>query len=183
MLLHAVFVFLVGLAIGSFLNVCIFRLPRRASVITPGSSCPSCGHHLSWKENIPLLSYLVQKARCRHCQGKISWIYPVVEAATASLLVGLFLRFGMSPPFFLNAFLFSALIVLMLIDLNERILPNPVTIGGTLVGLACAPFQAGEILGVSPRYSISEWRARARYSDPTILHRFVENLRKAGLPE
>ena len=149
MVLHAVFTFLVGLAIGSFLNVCIFRLPKRASVVTPGSSCPSCGHRLSWKENIPVVSYLQQRARCRHCQGRISWIYPVVEVSTACLFMGLFLRFGTSPPFFVNAFFFSALIVLMVIDLNERILPNRLTIGGTLAGLACAPFQAGEILGVS----------------------------------
>ena len=150
MLLHAVFTFLVGLAIGSFLNVCIFRLPKRASLLTPGSSCPACGHRLSWKENIPVVSYLLQRAHCRHCQGRISWIYPVVEVSTACLFTGLFLRFGISPPFFLNALFFSALIVLMVIDVNERILPNPLTIGGTVAGLALAPFQAQEILGASP---------------------------------
>ena len=150
MLLHSVFTFLVGLAIGSFLNVCIFRLPKRISVVTPGSSCPACGHHLSWKENIPVVSYLLQRAHCRHCQGRIHWIYPVVEVSTACLFTGLFLRFGISPPFFLNALFFSALIVLMVIDVNERILPNPLTIGGTVAGLALAPFQAQEILGASP---------------------------------
>ncbi len=150
MLPHAIFIFLVGLAIGSFLNVCIFRLPQRASVVTPGSSCPSCGHRLSWKENIPLFSYLLQKTRCRHCRERISWIYPVVEISTAGLFTGLFLRFGISPPFFLNAFFCSVLLVLIVIDLNERILPNPLTIGGTLVGLGLAPFQAQEILGASP---------------------------------
>ena len=149
MLLHAIFTFLVGLAIGSFLNVCIFRLPERASLVTPGSSCPSCGHRLSWKENIPLVSYLLQGARCRHCQEKISWIYPVVEISTACLFTALFLRFGISAPFFMNAFFCSALIVLMVVDLNERILPNPLTVGGTLAGLACAPFQATEILGTA----------------------------------
>ena len=77
-------------------------------------------------------------------------MYPVVEVSTACLLAGLFVRFGVSPPFFLNAFFFSVLTVLMAIDLNERILPNPLTIGGTLVGLACAPLQAGVILGVAP---------------------------------
>ena len=150
MLLYAIFTFLIGLAIGSFLNVCIFRLPRRVSVVTPGSSCPSCGHRLSWKENIPLFSYLLQKTRCRHCQERISWIYPVVEVSTAGLFTALFLRFGVSPPFFLNVLFFGILIVLIVIDLNEGILPNPLTIGGTLVGLACAPFQAEEILGASP---------------------------------
>ena len=151
MLLHSstLFFFLIGLAIGSFLNVCIFRLPRGASVITPGSSCPSCRHRLSWRENIPLFSYLLQKARCRHCQQKISWIYPLVEVSTGSLFAGLLLRFGISPAFFLNAFFCSVLIVLIVVDLNARILPNPLTIGGTLVGLACAPLQAGEILGVA----------------------------------
>ena len=142
MLLHSVFTFLVGLAIGSFLNVCIFRLPKRISVVTPGSSCPACGHHLNWKENIPVVSYLLQRAHCRHCQGRIHWIYPVVEVSTACLFTGLFLRFGISPPFFLNALFFSALIVLMVIDVNERILPNPLTMGGTVAGLALAPARA-----------------------------------------
>ena len=150
MLPQIILLFFAGLVIGSFLNVCIFRLPSRRSVVRPRSFCLHCGHRLGWRENLPLFSYLYQRARCCHCGERISWIYPVVELATACSFSALLLRFGLTPPLFLNAFFFCVLIVLIFIDLNDRILPNPLTIGGTLVGLLAAPFQAGEILGVSP---------------------------------
>ncbi len=149
MLPQAILLFLGGLAIGSFLNVCIFRLPTRRSVVGPRSCCPVCNHQLGWTETLPVFSYVFQRFRCLHCGERISWIYPIVELATAFSFSALLVRFGMTPALFLNAFFFCALLVLIFVDLKDRILPNPLTIGGALVGLLAAPFQAGEILGVS----------------------------------
>lgn len=149
MLPQVILLFLAGLAIGGFLNVCIFRLPTRRSVVRPRSCCLSCDHQLGWTEIVPVFSYVFQKSRCLHCGERISWIYPIVELTTACSFSALLVRFGMTPALFLNMFFFCVLIVLIVVDLNNRILPDPLTIGGTLVGLLAAPFQAGEILGVS----------------------------------
>ena len=94
------FSLLLGLAVGSFLNVVILRLPKEdTSIVFPGSHCPQCDHPLSWWENIPLLSYLILKGQCRSCKAKISWQYPLVEAAMACFSLLLFQRFGVSMDF------------------------------------------------------------------------------------
>src|SRR5262249_12722319 len=125
-----------GLLIGSFLNVCIYRLPRDLSVVRPRSYCPECEKSLAWFDNIPLLSFLLLKGRCRYCGKPIRARYPIVEALTAILFFGFVARLGVS----LAAFkfcLFSALLVGMVFaDLEERILPDEFTLGGLVAGLA-----------------------------------------------
>lgn len=124
-----------GLVFGSFLNVCIVRLPRKESVITPPSHCPQCQHPIRWFDNIPLVSYLVLGGRCRDCRSRISPLYPAVEALTAVVLDLTFYRFGFSPEFVKLAVLGMLLLILVFTDLRERRIPHPVTILGIGLGL------------------------------------------------
>jgi leader peptidase (prepilin peptidase)/N-methyltransferase len=129
-LLVAVF----GLAVGSFLNVCIHRLPRGESVVRPASRCPGCGHRIAWYENIPVISYLALRARCRGCGAPISSIYPLVEIATASMFVGAYAIFGWTPLLLPRLLFGCAMIVLLVTDLQHRLLPNVITVPGTIAG-------------------------------------------------
>jgi len=138
------FVVLFGLVIGSFLNVCIHRIPRGTSIVRPRSSCPHCGHMIAAWENIPLLSYILLRGRCSQCRSRISWVYPLVEALTAGVFYLLFLKYSFTAPFWLNALFFSILIVLLVIDLFHRILPDVLTLGGTVVGFLLVPLQSAE---------------------------------------
>ncbi|MFQ5738914.1 MAG: prepilin peptidase [Acidobacteriota bacterium] len=133
-----------GLALGSFLNVCIYRIPRGLSVILPRSHCPQCDHKIRPWENIPLLSYLFLGGRCGSCGRPIGWVYPAVEALTALLMYLLFLKYGFSFSLMVNAIAFSLLVVLIFIDLFERLLPNPLTLGGMVLGFLLAPLQSSE---------------------------------------
>lgn len=126
---------LFGLAFGSFLNVCIYRLTRGESVVAPGSHCPKCGHNIRWYDNVPLLSYVLLRGRCRDCQAPISLRYPVVEALAAGVLLIDFWLFGFTPPFFRNAVFSLLMIVVIFTDLYERRIPHPLTIFGMAVGL------------------------------------------------
>lgn len=148
-----------GLLVGSFLNVCIYRLPRDLSIVRPRSFCPGCGATISWRDNIPLVSFLLLRGRCRACGARIGWRYPAVELATAALFVAAALRF--TPAIQSVKFMvFSALLVgLIATDLESRILPDEMTLGGALLGLALAPLapmQAFLILLVAPL----RWGAR-----------------------
>ena len=122
------FVAVLGLLIGSFLNVVVWRVPRGQSVVTPPSACPNCGHRLAWWENIPVVSYLALRGRCSSCRRPISIRYPVVEAATCALFLATALRFGISAD--LPAFLYLAAIgvALTLIDIEHRRLPNSIVL-------------------------------------------------------
>ncbi len=133
--------FLAGLLIGSFLNVCVFRLPRDLSVIKPARSfCPFCEETIAWYDNIPVLSYILLRAKCRRCGERIPLRYPAVELATAFAFAGCVAVFGVTP-LALKYSLFSAiLITLIASDFEERILPDEFTIGGTVVGLLLAYF-------------------------------------------
>ena len=135
-MLEALLAGLFGLLIGSFLNVCIYRMPRDLSVIQPRSFCPGCEKPIAWYDNIPLLSYFLLKRRCRRCQTLIPVRYPIVEALTAVLFFSFVAKLG--PTLLALKFcLFSALIVGMIFaDLEERILPDEFTIGGVVIGLA-----------------------------------------------
>lgn len=139
-------VLLAGLIVGSFLNVCIYRLPKGLSVVSPRSACPQCGRPIRPWENIPVLSYVWLGGRCRGCGGRISWVYPAVELITAALFWLLYRRFGLSPEAALNALFFSVLVVLLFIDLFERILPDRLTLGGMAAGFLFAPWQHPEFL-------------------------------------
>ena len=124
-----------GLLIGSFLNVCIYRLPRGESIMWPGSHCPACGKALEFYDNIPLLSYLWLAGRCRACRSNISSQYPLVEAANAGGYLSILWTFGLTWTTVLYAILFSALLVVTVTDLTHKIIPNVVTVPGIALGL------------------------------------------------
>jgi len=124
-----------GLVVGSFLNVCIYRLPRRESVVWPGSRCGSCSRPLDWYENIPVLSYAVLRGRCRTCRSHISLRYPIVETITMIVFLLHWQVFGLQLILLPRLLFASALIVLFAIDLEHQILPNVITLPGIAVGL------------------------------------------------
>jgi leader peptidase (prepilin peptidase) / N-methyltransferase len=130
-----------GLVIGSFLNVCIYRLPRGESIAFPGSHCPNCGKAIAPYDNIPVLSFLWLLGKCRHCGTPISAQYPLVELLTGSAFYFSALKWSFTPPTFINSLFLSALIVLFLIDLYHQILPNVITLPGILIGILLSPFQ------------------------------------------
>jgi leader peptidase (prepilin peptidase)/N-methyltransferase len=125
-----------GLLIGSFLNVCILRLPAGLSIVRPASRCPRCGHLLAWYENVPVVSFLVLRARCRQCGAPISWQYPLVEIVTCAVFVAATLQFGFSWLLVSRLVLACGLIVLFMIDLRHYILPNGITLPGIVLGFA-----------------------------------------------
>ena len=122
--------FIFGAAIGSFLNVCIFRLPAKTSIIKPASRCRRCFHPLRFYDNIPLISFILLRGKCRDCGEKISWRYPLVELITAILALTLFFKFGLTLEYF-TFFIFTAvLIVITFIDLDHQIIPDILTLPG-----------------------------------------------------
>ncbi len=135
-----VFVGLFGLVLGSFLNVCIHRLPRQESIVFPGSHCPRCHHPIRWYDNIPLLSYLILRGRCRDCRARISPLYPAVEALTGVVLVLTFQQYGLSAAFIKYALLVMLLIVLIFTDLLTRRIPHSITGLGIGLGLVLSFF-------------------------------------------
>ncbi len=126
--------FVIGACIGSFLNVCISRLPAHRSVVVPGSACPKCGHRLSWWENIPLISYLILRGKCRSCGMDISIQYPLVEFITGLFSLSLFLKFGLSIDYLVYFCFTAALIVIIFIDLWHQIIPDVISLPGILIG-------------------------------------------------
>lgn len=146
--------FLFGSVIGSFLNVCIYRIPRRLSIVVPSSRCPLCNNHIQPRDNIPLLSYILLKGKCRFCKERISFEYPLVEFLNAVLYVIILWRFG--PQFsgvLLIYFIFvSSLIIITFIDLEHQIIPNVITLPGIVLSLIFGsmilpdPFSIGDPL-------------------------------------
>jgi len=124
-----------GALIGSFLNVCIHRLPRRESIVWPASRCPSCLKAIAWYDNVPLISYAWLRGKCRVCRTAISAQYPLVEILNAVGYTAVFWRFGLTPEAFGYAVLCSALIVVTGTDLSHRIIPDAVTLPGIAAGL------------------------------------------------
>jgi leader peptidase (prepilin peptidase) / N-methyltransferase len=148
---HLLMAALLGLLFGSFLNVCIYRLPRDLSVVRPRSFCPECGARIGWRDNIPLVSYALLGGRCRHCGKAIGVRYPLVEAALAGLAVAAIYRYGWTAKGLKWAIFEAIMVALFWTDMEERLLPDEFTLGGTLVGLAFAffvmvPGAAGELL-------------------------------------
>ncbi len=131
-------VLLFGGVIGSFLNVCIYRLPREESVAWPASHCPACRQPIAVYDNIPIVSYLILLGRCRACRAPISLQYPLVEAANAIGYVLVFWMFGFTVVASVYAALLSALIVITGTDLSHTMIPDAVTLPGIAIGLACA---------------------------------------------
>lgn len=126
---------LFGLAIGSFLNVCIHRLPSDKSIVRPGSHCPKCGEPIRSRDNIPVLSYLLLKGRCRNCGQRISFRYPVVEVASALMLVLVYMKFGPTIEFFGYGYFCLALLVIFFTDIDKRIIPDRVIYPSLVLGL------------------------------------------------
>jgi leader peptidase (prepilin peptidase)/N-methyltransferase len=133
---------ILGLAVGSFLNVCIHRIPRQASIVRPGSSCPHCGYVLRWYDNIPVVSYALLGGRCRHCKAPISIRYPIIEVITMIVFVLHYLMLGPDIILIPRLLFASALIVLFAIDLEHHLLPNVITLPGIVVGLAFSAMTA-----------------------------------------
>jgi leader peptidase (prepilin peptidase)/N-methyltransferase len=140
-----VFVFIIGALIGSFLNVCIYRIPRHVSIVWPSSRCPVCSEPIRPWDNIPILSFIILGGACRKCGTRISFRYPMVEALNAFFYVALLWRFGPDWPFLVFAVFCSALIVITFIDLDFQIIPDRITLAGIPAGLA-----AGSLLLPDP---------------------------------
>jgi leader peptidase (prepilin peptidase)/N-methyltransferase len=132
--------FLVGLAVGSFLNVVITRLPMGESVAAGRSRCPACGAPVAWHDNLPLVSFLWLRGRCRACRAPIPWRYPLVEALTGGLGLALWLKFPMSPVLLAYAPFAAALVVLTFLDLDHLWIPDRITYPGIALGLILAVF-------------------------------------------
>ncbi len=138
--LFAVYAALVGLIVGSYLNVVIHRLPRQLSTVTPRSRCPACGAPIRARDNLPVLSWLLLRGRCRDCGATISARYPLIEAMTAALFALAVWRFGLSFDALVAALFSALLVVLAGIDVDHMILPDRLTLPSLLLALACQPW-------------------------------------------
>jgi leader peptidase (prepilin peptidase) / N-methyltransferase len=140
-LIEIILAFLAGLLIGSFLNVCVFRLPRDLSVVQPRSFCPGCEKTIAWHDNIPLASFVLLRGRCRHCGERIPLRYPLVELSTGLAFAICAAAFGGFTLLAAKFAIFAAiLITLIATDIEERILPDEFTLGGIGLGIVLAAF-------------------------------------------
>ena len=141
-----------GLSIGSFLNVCIYRLPLKMSIVSPPSRCTKCGRFLSWTDNVPVVSWVLLGGKCRSCGDPISVMYPLVELVTAIVFVAGYWWYGLTPLLAVRLLFACAMIVLFVIDLQHRILPNVITLPGIVVGFVFSfffePGVISSILGI-----------------------------------
>src|SRR5262245_5205453 len=138
--LWSVVLFALGSMVGSFLNVCIYRMPRGESVVSPPSHCPHCNYSIPWYLNLPLVTWLMLRGRCRNCGAPISVRYFLVELLTALLFLGCWLRFGKSSPglALVYCLVLAGFIVATFIDLEHFIIPDEVTLGGIAAGFLCS---------------------------------------------
>ncbi len=161
---------LFGLILGSFLNVCIHRLPLRMSLSSPPSRCASCSTPVAWRDNVPVLSYLLLSGRCRHCRAGISVVYPLVELATMVLFLVHAAVFGLTLLGAIRVLFACAMLVLFFIDLEHQILPNVITLPGVVAGLVASlfvppgfmPALLGALLGGGVLWAIAELYVRVR---------------------
>ena len=162
-----------GALIGSFLNVCIYRLPRHKSVVWPASACPACGRELSWFENVPVVSYAWLLGRCRTCGAAISSRYPIVEALTAGMFALAWWHYGPGLLVVSRLVFGCALIVLFAIDLEHYLLPNAITLPGIVVGFAFSLFTepgwfaslVGIVVGGGVLFVVAEAYYRLRHEE------------------
>jgi leader peptidase (prepilin peptidase)/N-methyltransferase len=139
-LTFSLFALITGMIVGSFLNVCICRMPKGESVVTPPSHCPQCDYRIRWYDNIPLVSYLLLRGRCRGCGVRISIQYPLVELLNGLLTLALFIRFGPTAEFLVLFLFCSALVVITFIDLEHQIIPDEISLSGIVIGFICSFF-------------------------------------------
>jgi leader peptidase (prepilin peptidase)/N-methyltransferase len=142
-LIFYMFALVFGAVVGSFLNVCICRLPEGKSIVSPPSACPRCGKGISWYDNIPVISFLVLRARCRSCGEPISWRYPLVEALNGILTLLLFSKFGPTLLFPALFIFCSSLVVITFIDLDHQIIPDEISLPGIVIGFLFSFFLPG----------------------------------------
>ena len=138
--LMILFAFIFGLVVGSFLNVCIHRIPLKQSIVRPSSACPNCGHKIRFYDNIPLLSYLILLGRCRYCGQRISVQYFLVELITGLLSAALITRFGLGYNYLALFAFTSALVVITFIDLKHQLIPDVISIPGIILGFLASLF-------------------------------------------
>lgn len=151
-----IFVFFFGSIAGSFLNVCIVRLPHEKSIVVPRSHCVHCKKMIPWYDNIPFASYLVLGGKCRFCGKKISIRYFIVELITASSFVAFYLYFGLTAKFFAYLVMLCGFIVATFVDFEHRIIPDEVSVGGMCVGLVLSLFIPG-LHGISTADAPGLW--------------------------
>lgn len=157
--LIGIFVFLFGLIIGSFLNVCILRIPSGKSIVKPASACPKCGAPIRSYDNIPVLSYLLLGGKCRSCKKKVSSLYPLVELLTGLLFIACYRAFGLTPEALKWAVFSGIMVVLVFTDLRERVLPDAVNYTGLALGLLLSVFTA-------PTDGTASWLANRLFDFP-----------------
>ena len=166
----AALVIVFGACVGSFLNVCIYRLPRHESLMWPGSRCTRCARALSWYENVPVVSWVLLRGRCRTCREPVSWMYPVVEIITALTFLSGYLLYGITAIAAVRVLFACALIVLFVTDLQHKILPNVITVPGIVVGFVLSFFLPpgwrdsliGIVVGGGTLFAIAETYYRLR---------------------
>ena len=143
--LIAVVIFMFGLAIGSFANVCIYRLPKKESVVFPVSHCIACSTPVRPFDNIPVISYLILGGKCKDCKESISVIYPIIEVITALLLLAGFFKFGLTFDFLIYTVVAPTLVIITAIDIEHQIIPDVITLPGIVLGLAAGSYTIGYI--------------------------------------
>jgi leader peptidase (prepilin peptidase) / N-methyltransferase len=167
---------LMGLVVGSFANVCVYRLPLRRSLARPGSACPGCAAPIRWFDNVPVLSWILLRGRCRRCGIRISVRYPLVELTNGLLYLGLARVFPPGPHAVLSMVFVSALLVLSLIDLDWHILPDAITLPGTALGVLASflPGPPGPLEsalsagGAYAAFALVAWLARRHYGEEAL---------------
>lgn len=145
-----IFIIILGLVIGSFLNVCIYRIPQKKSIIYPSSHCTKCGHKLYVLDLIPVISYIALKGKCRYCKSKISLRYLIIEITNSLLYVVLFIKFKLTLEFFSYCFLISLLLVVFVIDLRYKIIPNKINLFGFSIILTIKILESLYYLSFAP---------------------------------
>ena len=143
--LIAVAIFMFGLAIGSFANVCIYRLPKKESVVFPVSHCTACSTPVRPFDNIPVISYLILGGKCKDCKESISVIYPIIEVITALLILAGFFKFGLTFDFLIYTVVAPTLVIITVIDIEHQIIPDVITLPGIVLGLAAGSYTIGYI--------------------------------------
>jgi leader peptidase (prepilin peptidase)/N-methyltransferase len=136
-----IFIFLFGLAIGSFLNVCIYRMPHDLSIVKPSSFCPKCSSKIKWYHNIPVLSYIILGGKCAYCGENISVTYPLIEILSGLVFLINFLIFGFNIQYLTIVIFESLLLIVIFVDLEHMIIPDEISIGGIVAGFILSFFQ------------------------------------------
>jgi len=147
-----IFVFIFGSIAGSFLNTCIYRMPLGESVVWPRSYCPKCKKKIRGYDNIPFVSYILLRGKCRFCRQRISLRYFIVELLTAIMFLALFNRFGLSYDFFFTMVLVCSLIVATFVDIQHRIIPDEISIGGAILGFILSAIKGFSLKPVAFNY-------------------------------